>query len=1122
MAARDYIIYTLNAFELMKICRGEQRRADLTSAYDRDHILLNDGKYGDSELNTQILRAIASRKGEAASPDDLTEHIVYLNFGKGLVDDFEEDIMTLLDEGFSLRFSPDGGFVRFVPLDKSASMARENTISFISSEIFEEVDEAIGLGIDWTSFPLVPSKYYAYRGLAMSDGIKIEDDGLVLNQKTVIVVSNESFDLKGLDLITVSDPGYGPIPVNPDNITHPDKMKVTPYDGEGLISPEYRHIIARNIRRRRKAEPVSFQIRMPFSKGMLHSTDFRRFFKEQFPEEKYEDIYIEDFFGIKRRLADAEIILTDSMFKCGGWLKKYLGVFSLKDKNGKKVEVLDHYTTDPMRFYFEQFSEYGHSMYVVRTDTNLRNDGRVSLSYQFLNTLDLTPDSLRKLVRKHSDESRKFRNDPMAARNLLIGRDDDSEWDIEPDSYQIAKIKTWEYALTMNPAFIRDPLISSRLVDAEKARIKDIYRGRITCEGSNKFLSGDLLSLMINMAGKASGTSGSSFSEVYEDRLNRLKSGTIKSDRFYMPLRKGESLNADWYYGLLRNPHLSRNEECALRPQMIPLYNKYFSQLKDVIMVSDKSAAPAILGGADFDGDIIKFIRDRDINSAILRGAYTETEPFREVIPRINKVIEHRRFTRRLPIACIVSPGANPVNVGRHISYQDLKNAFSSTVGKISNAAVSIGKMEYWREDAGSEVPENITALCTIATGLEIDSVKTGRKPDTSLLLSIADGYDDCYLKIDRKLKDIASDSSRKNLEIHAEHDTEADSYETYFKRRVKDKSGSDRETIFTASEDVSNNIDRLPYYYAEALADYRSSNKDKSVDPAIPKYCFDFEMWDDWRDTALSDQRASVLEGYIGAYRKLIADSWKDSIIAGTMKRGSLKGFILTLLFTEYDRDNDRLPQSDEEIADAVDTAYQELYRIITSVKQAEETLNRMKERKWQFVLNYSDRGKLMKEILASEDFSAAAMEIICDSYDNGYQILYYILSDIMHYRKEEDSRDKDAEQTEGRGKWGRALDEKLYKTIYSIYSKKRNMKRNNWTEEVSSCCREAVKNLFDGDMEQAVRCTIALDRKVDEKHGFLWNVYTIDDIRSSIYMKPDPDGTGLKRLAAVTERSM
>ena len=69
----------------------------------------------------------------------------------------------------------------------------------------------------------------------------------------------------------------------------------------------------------------SFQIRLPFTKGMLHRVDFHAFLGE-FDSDYQEDTYIiKDAFGIDRDLKLANIIMTKSMFKCFKWIKNFCG-----------------------------------------------------------------------------------------------------------------------------------------------------------------------------------------------------------------------------------------------------------------------------------------------------------------------------------------------------------------------------------------------------------------------------------------------------------------------------------------------------------------------------------------------------------------------------------------------------------------------------------------------------------------------------------------------------------------------------------------------------------------------------------------------------------------------------
>ena len=73
---------------------------------------------------------------------------------------------------------------------------------------------------------------------------------------------------------------------------------------------------------------------------------------------------------------------------------------------------------------------------------------------------------------------------------------------------------------------------------------------------------------------------------------------------------------------MLRSPHIARNEEALVRPMKVgTLRKKYFSHLGYVIMVDSRSLIPERLGGADFDGDMVKTIADPLINQCVIRSS---------------------------------------------------------------------------------------------------------------------------------------------------------------------------------------------------------------------------------------------------------------------------------------------------------------------------------------------------------------------------------------------------------------------------------------------------------------------------------------------------------------------
>ena len=129
-------------------------------------------------------------------------------------------------------------------------------------------------------------------------------------------------------------------------------------------------------------------------------------------------------------------------------------------------------------------------------------------------------------------------------------------------------------------------------------------------------------------------------------------------------------------YVFLRSPHLSPNEQCLLRPSdneaNNDIYDEYFGHLRGVVMVSCKSLVPLALGGADFDGDLVKIISDRRVVDAV-KKLYTDS------------------YERTLPVIKIPSAKAKSnENIPPNITFELVAKTFSNQVGHISNIAVNL------------------------------------------------------------------------------------------------------------------------------------------------------------------------------------------------------------------------------------------------------------------------------------------------------------------------------------------------------------------------------------------------------------------------------------------------
>ena len=86
-------------------------------------------------------------------------------------------------------------------------------------------------------------------------------------------------------------------------------VEVVEFDGEGLISADLARLLDPDAYR--EHDHHSFQIRLPYIKGVVHEVDFRALFKELGVTE------IADIEGVRHPVSKVDMILTKSM--CKGW-----------------------------------------------------------------------------------------------------------------------------------------------------------------------------------------------------------------------------------------------------------------------------------------------------------------------------------------------------------------------------------------------------------------------------------------------------------------------------------------------------------------------------------------------------------------------------------------------------------------------------------------------------------------------------------------------------------------------------------------------------------------------------------------------------------------------------------
>ena len=163
-----YKLMTLDAAEILAAGNEGQFELDFNKALERERFVLKVEDHADCALFRQIVLASGN---ESHDPKDLFGVLIYLDFSRV----FEEEIgldnplfsvlvgmdeeqkkneidargSALLENGLRLKLKGDAESTVFYPFDKSGNMSREGRISFLSSKLYDAVDERVRLGIDF-------------------------------------------------------------------------------------------------------------------------------------------------------------------------------------------------------------------------------------------------------------------------------------------------------------------------------------------------------------------------------------------------------------------------------------------------------------------------------------------------------------------------------------------------------------------------------------------------------------------------------------------------------------------------------------------------------------------------------------------------------------------------------------------------------------------------------------------------------------------------------------------------------------------------------------------------------------------------------------------------------------
>lgn len=777
-----YRIPELSAIQVLS--SFEERNGQLHLNLDRDtsqrELFLRYSRQADCPIFRQALLAMVEPPPKAYE-ETLMMAFVYMDFS-GIFDRQPVGKIAELQAQAERFFSPKDFYIDFgmgpmqyLAFERSASMSRNCKISFVRADLYEPLRKRMMLDMEIGLCQL--SKLFAYNGLMFSSGQCVNTGDYLWDHK-IILVDNPKNLIKNVKTITVKDDGTDRPVRKYSRVEEVTDIEITAFDGEGLITPTFS----------RSLDPLghkehphhSFQIRLPYIKGVVHKVDFKALFIELGVTE------IRDLFGELHPVSEVEMILTKSMFKGYGWMM---------ENNLSWAE------------YLSRCRKYEHRLYVSGMDS-IGPCATTELNYQFLTTANITEEEFRPKDLPHGW------SDSLPKKNhWLTKATEEAYWSYigDPEAQQayykriaespdlIFSDKRKQRALLVekNPLFLQEPYFVKELRDKGVAVLRKYENANLFVAGDVRYLSDDLIRLLAEIAKPTS-------PEAYTKLTPEFLSGA----NFYAPQ---PAYTPNDTYLLLRNPHIARNEEViatALK-KLGPIRKKYLSHLHYVLMVDSRSLIPERLGGADFDGDLVKTISDPILNQCVARnygGSFDNAS--------------------NLPLLKI--PAADPILQDAQdwkARLEIIKSTFSSRVGQISNAALRRSVIAY-NENVQSEEKERCreeTELLAILTGLEIDSAKSGIKPDLSAYLGTSHADRSLFLRF-------------RNI-------TKSKDEKLWYKPTIGEKLST-----FFASTDwdaIHSNLEKLPYY-AKMLREHTVPPKPM---PARDEELFIFATDPKWKE---------------------------------------------------------------------------------------------------------------------------------------------------------------------------------------------------------------------------------------------------------------------------------
>lgn len=468
----------------------------------------------------------------------------------------------LYEEGFSLDFHKTVKGVKefdktidYVAWFRTGGKAKDGTIYFINKDLYEDIDKWQRMGIPLPAEDCKLVEMEIYKSLISSALIQ-ENCYLTIDPDEILVMKDLKVESEEQDVISVFR----------EETTGFSKAKHTKakcenviWDGACLLQKDDAIVLSEGFR----------GIRHHFYKTAGSVCDFQLYFKEYYKDD-YENAYITDMFNRPVKVSSIKMLTTNNAMK---WIK-FLGD-----------------TKEAFEQWAEVVRENGCKFGLVKENHVSKYNDKCAMSFQMLQTLDITPSQLQEIFKDSLDYIYKLKNDDEFFIEYL-----------KNTASTINKNELLADLATTYPTFKYSFLFKD-------ARKKEVYeykeklkRGKLLSEAENLTLTPNPFLLMQYCTGQINDYINDGVITV-NSKGEKLIDKMLPNKNSCCALR----FEDEQKIGCFRSPHNSASNILSFQNYINEDMQKYFKYFgKNVIAINTLyNDVEARGNGADFDLDFV-------------------------------------------------------------------------------------------------------------------------------------------------------------------------------------------------------------------------------------------------------------------------------------------------------------------------------------------------------------------------------------------------------------------------------------------------------------------------------------------------------------------------------------